>query len=58
MFLEFLEASAEELTGGDGNAADDGVVEGGGQGVVVEENRIMEGSHALDVSFQHFDRRN
>ena len=50
LFCEFLEASEEELTGGDGNAADDGVVEGGGQGIVVEENRVVEGSHTLDVS--------
>ena len=30
LLREFLEALEEELTGGDGNAADDGVVEGGG----------------------------
>ena len=44
--------------GGDGDAVDDGVVEGGGQGVVVEKNRVMEDNHALDVRFQCFDLRN
>ena len=51
LFHELLEASEEELMRGDGDAVDDGVVEGGGQGVGVEENRVMEGSHSLDVRF-------
>ena len=55
LLRELLEASEEGLTGGDGDAADYGVVEGGGLGVVVEENRVMEGSHALDVRFQFSD---
>ena len=58
LFRELLEASGEGLTGGDGDAVDDGVLKGGGQCVVVEENRVMEGSQALDVRFQSFDRRN
>ena len=41
----------------DGVTVDDGVVEGGGQYVGVEVNRVMEGCHAFDVGFQHVDCR-
>ena len=37
------------------DAVDDGVIEGGGQCVGVEKERIVEGSYTLDVRFQCVD---
>ena len=37
------------------DAVDDGVNEGGGQHVGVEEVRVMEGCHTLNVRFQCVD---
>ena len=37
------------------DAVDNGVIEGGGQCVGVEKDRVVEGSHTLDVRFQCVD---
>ena len=54
---ELTEALEEGLTDGDGDTVDDDGVEGGGQCVGVEVNRVMEGCHAFDVGLQSVDCR-
>ena len=40
------------LADSNGKAVDDDVIEGGGQGVGIQVNRVREGGFTLDVGFQ------
>ena len=52
---KFKESGVESLADVEGNAFDDGVGEGGGQCIGVEEVLIVEGCYAFKVRFQCVD---
>ena len=57
LVLELDEALQEKLVVCYWKAADDDVVEGGGQGDSVQEVRVLEGGHTLDIGHQKVDRQ-
>ena len=57
LVLELEEALEEKLAYKYWKAADDDVIEGGGQGDGVQEVGVLEDGHTFDVELQSVDRR-